>query len=54
MWLLSDRMRHRADDGARTEQPVAPDDWERTLREHFDLTVPAPDEHDGTLTTDVR
>jgi N-hydroxyarylamine O-acetyltransferase len=42
VYLLTDRLRHRRDDGTLHEQPVASDDWARTLREHFDLDVPVP------------
>jgi hypothetical protein len=42
VWLLTDRLKQRDDDGNVHEEPVAPDAWESVLLEHFDLTLPAP------------
>ena len=39
VWLLTDRLRVRAADGAITEAPVAPTDWDTVLFEHFGMAL---------------
>jgi N-hydroxyarylamine O-acetyltransferase len=42
VWLFTDRLRTRGDDGTTDETPVAASEWEHVLREHFGLDVPDP------------
>ena len=39
VWLFADRLKHRVDGGATTETPVAPEDWDAALWEHFGIRL---------------
>ena len=39
VWLFADRLKHRFDGGPATETPVAPQDWDAALWEHFAIRL---------------
>ena len=40
VWLFADRLKQRVDGGATTETPIAPDEWDAALWEHFAMRLP--------------